>query len=182
MQRDNLEKFISSNREAFDKAIPNLKVWAEIDKALSRKGARRRTLWQNLRIAAAVLLLLFTGGIVGNYLAGTSFGDASVSLRDIDPEYAEMAQYYEKQIDDKVKQLASYEQGQVVLEDFEQLDKTMEELKEDLLRAPKGKEEQIIENLIRSYQTKVQILERVLERIQSTDPQILKPEDNEVSI
>lgn len=182
MQRDNLEKFISSNREAFDEAVPSLKVWAEIDKTLAQKSARRRTLWQGMRVAAAVLLLLFTGGLAGHYLADTSFGDTSAALQEIDPEYAEIAQYYESQISDKVQQLASYEQGQLVLEDFEQLDQTMKELKEDLLRAPKGKEEQIIENLIRSYQTKVQILERVLERIHSTDKQLLKPEDNEVSI
>ena len=71
----------------------------------------------------------------------------------------------------------------MVLADLEQLDLTMQELRQELLRAPKGQEEQIIENLIRSYQTKVQILERVLERVQSTQqPNTLKPLDNEVSI
>ena len=33
--RDQLEKFISENREAFDDQVPDLKVWAEIDKELS---------------------------------------------------------------------------------------------------------------------------------------------------
>lgn len=182
MHRDNLEKFITDNREAFDRDIPSLKVWAEINKGLSEQQPRRLPLWRALRVAAAVLILLFTGAVAGRYLSSAGANDASLAIEEIAPEYVEMAQYYERKIDNKVQQLASYQQGESVLKDFEQLDKQMEELKEELLRAPKGREEQIVENLIRSYQTKVQVLERVLERIQATSQEKINTSDDEVSI
>lgn len=182
MHRDNLEKFVVENREAFDREIPSLKVWAEIDKGLREQRSRRLPLWRSLSVAAAVLILLITGAAAGHYLGGAGADKATIAIEDIAPEYVEMAQYYERQIDNKVQQLAGYRQGESVLEDFEQLDNQMEELKEELLRAPKGREEQIVENLIRSYQTKVQILERVLERIQTTSQEKINTSDEEVSI
>lgn len=183
MERDSLEKFITANRESFDQGIPSLKVWAEIDQELSHRRGRRVSIWRSLRIAAAVLLLLMSGAVAGHLITSSGTSETAIAIQEIAPEYAELAQFYQEQIDDKVQQLVTYRQSDVVLEDFAQLDKSIAELKQDLLRAPKGTEEQIVENLIRSYQTKVQILERVLERIQSThQQQTLNPEDDEISI
>jgi len=183
MQRDSLEKFVLENREAFDDAIPSLKVWGEIDRSVNRREARRITLRRSLRIAAGVLFLLFAGALAGHYLSGLEEENPVAVLENVAPEYFEMAQYYEGEISSKEKQLAAYQQGETVLEDFAQLDEAMEELKEELLHAPKGQEEQIVENLIKNYQTKIQILERVLERIQSnTNQEQFKPADDEISI
>ena len=182
MQRDSLEKFIMANREALDQGVPSLKVWAGIDHQLSRATAVRVSMWRIARIAAAVAALLFIGAVAGNYLARTGGEDPSVALREIAPEFLEMQQYYEQQIDARVQQLTHYRQSDNVLADFKSLDAAVDELKQELLRAPKGQEEEIIENLVRSYQTKIQVLERVLERIQSTNPQPAKSADDEISI
>lgn len=182
MQRDNLEKFILSHREEFDQAIPSLKVWADIDRELGHRRAKRITLWRVAQVAAAVAILLFSGALIGTYIASKSENTAIAALEELSPEYVEMQQYYEQQIDNQIRQLAHYQQGETVLEDIAQIDKAMEELKEDLLRAPQGQEQQIVENLIRTYQTKVQILERVLERIQNNNQETFKPEDDEISI
>lgn len=184
MQRDRFEEYILNNREAFDDAIPSLKVWAGIDRKMSERGARRIPLWQGLRVAAAVVVLLFTGAVVGRFLAERPNAEPIAALETIAPEYVETARYYQDQIDRKEQQLAGFQQSEAVLEDVKQIDQTMQELREELLRAPKGQEEQIIQNLIKTYQTKVNILERVLERIQpnNNSQQPLKPADNEVSI
>ena len=62
----------------------------------------------------------------------------------------------------------------------------MDELRLELEVAPRGAEEQIVTNLIRSYQIKVKILERVLERIGSdnpaSQPEVKNKKSNEVSI
>lgn len=184
MKRDRLEEFILENRESFDDAIPSLKVWAGIDRNISARSARRISLWRGLRIAAAVIVLLLTGAVVGRYISESPSNEPIAALENIAPEFAETARYYEDQIDQKEKQLASFQQGDAVLEDIKQIDQTMQELREELLHAPKGQEEQIIQNLIKTYQTKVNILERVLERIQpnNNSQQPSKPAENEVSI
>lgn len=182
MERDNLEKFILENREAFDNAYPNLKVWAEIDKTLEQKSAKKVNLRRILSIAASVVVLLVAGGLVGSYLSQPKAEDLQAMLENISPEYSEIEQHYSRQINQKYQQLVSNDNAGVVKDDFAQIDKVMQELKQELLDAPKGKEEQIIQNLIISYQTKIEILERVLERIQSTNQKPLKSEDDEISI
>ena len=113
----------------------------------------------------------------------TSETELASSIETANPEYAEMVQYYTDQVDNKYQQLVSLNAAVNVEEDLQQVDQVMEELKTELRDAPKGSEEQIIASLIMSYQTKVEILERVLEHIQTTtNRKSLKPEDDEISI
>ncbi len=188
---DRLEKFVIRNRAEFDSEVPSLRVWAEIDKQLAQKSAKRLTLWKALRVAAAVVILLCAGSLIGTKVLGPTPAIAS-SLAEIAPEYADLENYYNSQIDQKIKLLASYRHDVYVQEDLRQLDEIFAELKEELELAPKGAEEQIIQMMIENYETKVSILERVLEKIQSTNPEVIqegeldsgktKTEGNEISI
>ncbi|MEM9821217.1 MAG: hypothetical protein AAF985_09105 [Bacteroidota bacterium] len=180
--KDNLEKFIQDHREEFDREIPSLKVWAAIDKNLrdedeEQPTAKPRTMWRYAWIAASIAFLLATGALIGVQMAED--GQAGIaSLSDVSTEYAEMENYYQKQIQEKVAILARYD-DQTVTEDLKQVDEFMVELQEELKEAPKGNEEKIINAMIDNYQTKINILERVLERIQSTNRENSKSEENE---
>ena len=180
--KDLLEQFILDNREQFDDATPGLKVWAGIDKAVNARVQPRLQVIRVLRAAAAVAILLTIGGIGGYYFSRPAAPDAVAILQETDPEYFEMEQFYQDQINDKIQQLASYRRDNTVLTDLQDVDKAMEELKQELINAPKGKEQEIIANLIQSYQTKVAILEMVLERMEAANPQNVKSKTNEISL
>jgi len=179
--KDNLEQFIQDNRQEFDREIPSLKVWAAIDKELNtdpeeKPVGKTRSMWRYAWIAASVALLLASGAFIGIQMTGEQSEIASLS--DVSTEYAEMEVYYQKQIQEKVALLARYD-DQTVTKDLEQVDEFMKELQQELKEAPKGNEEIIINAMIDNYQTKVNILERVLERIQSSNRKNLKSEENE---
>lgn len=194
IDNDNLEQFISRDRESFDTGIPSLKVWSNINKDLSQRKAKRVTLWKSLKVAASVVILLIAGATMGSYLTKTSSGTHSSvpqivaeqqesqekAIEEIAPEFVKMEQVFNTEVDSRIQQLASYQHDNLVKEDLEQLDLAMEELKRELLKAPKGTEQQILDNLIESYKTKLAILERVLERVQTNKP--IKTSNNEVSI
>lgn len=181
MQRDPLETFITSNREAFDDGIPALKVWADIDRRLEAPVIRRRRRWQHLRIAAAVAVLLTLGGVAGSYLTQSQANNPVAVLNEVAPEYSEMAKYYQEEIDRQVQLVSNSDQADPdVFQDLEQIDATMNELQQELLNAPRGTEQEIVENLIRSYQAKLAILQRVLDRINQTNDE--NSTINEVSI
>lgn len=182
MYKDNLEEFIKGNRADFDTKVPSLKVWAEIDKQLEQKHSKRRRLFVMVRAAAAAVVLLFSGAMAGSYYMAEQEQTAAVEIEALAPEYAEMVQHYSSEFNSKYQQLASLNATETVSDDLEQVDRIMEELKTELQNAPKGSEEQIISSLIISYQTKVDILERVLERIHKSNRKLLNPEDNEISI
>ncbi len=178
---DNLERFILENRESFDNEVPGLRVWAGIDKHLEHRPSPRIVWMKRLRIAASVALLLMAGGAAGAYLAGPSSSKVK-SLADISPEHAEMERYFNTQIQDKMALLASYEQNAYVKEDIRELEALYEQMKLELSNAPEGAQEKIIQAMINNYQTKIDILERVLEKVQTTIPSNSKTADNEYSI
>lgn len=178
---DKLEKFILQNRDAFDDDVPSLKVWAAIDQALEEKPAKRVTLRHSLRIAAAVVFLLMAGAAAGLYLSN-HFQTTPASLAELAPEFAELEQYYTSQVDLRMRELVQYRHAHAVQSDLEQLDQVAAELRVELANAPKGSEEQIINAMIYNYKAKLEILERVLQKIQSTNQGTLKTEDDEISI
>jgi hypothetical protein len=53
-----------------------------------------------------------------------------------------------------------------VMEDLQQIDEVQKDLRRELQNAPKSSREEIIQTMIKNYQTKLDILERVLTRVQ----------------
>ncbi|MBI5915947.1 MAG: hypothetical protein HY842_11255 [Bacteroidetes bacterium] len=177
---DNLEKFILENRAAFDTAVPDLKVWSDIGRSLEQRPLRRVVWMKRLRVAAAVALLLTAGGAMGAYLANS--GKEVKSLADVSPEHAEMERYFNSEVNEKLAQLASYQQDGFVQADMQELDEVYEQLKLELETAPAGADEQIVQAMIENYQTKINILEQVLEKVQTVNPNNIKTEEDEISL
>lgn len=174
---ERLEKFILQNRDDFDTAVPSLKVWAEIDKNLvTRKKGKRVRMWKAMRVAAAVAILLVCGGVAGIYYNDALPQNAN-SLADLAPEYAELEKFYAQEVNQKTRQLASYQHASLVNEDLKVLDNLFLELMEEYKNAPKGSEDQIIQAMINNYQTKINILETVLGKIESTNNKIIPFEE-----
>jgi hypothetical protein len=189
-KQNSLKTFIQANREAFDEATPSFRVWTEIDQVLHPQQKQRTLGVLNIRrvlsIAASILLLLAVGAASGIYFMKQQVQEAAAvaSLEDISPEYAEMVRYYDAQIKEKAQQVSLQTNDKTVMEDLKAVDNAMAELEAELKKAPKGAEEQLVASLIKSYQIKLSILERVLERIQSAKKDSTKQnlEDDEVSI
>lgn len=178
---DNLEKFIRENRAAFDTEVPRLDVWAKLDKHLdSQRPPARVVFMKRLRVAAAVLVLLTAGGLGGAYLTGSS--RTVESLADVSPEHAEMERYFNSQVEEKMAKLASYKQDGVVKADIKELDETYEQLRKELQTAPEGADEKIIQAMIETYQTKISILQQVLEKVEKVNPTTINTAENEVSL
>ncbi len=183
MQHNDLEKFIHDQRDAFDDARPSLKLWAAIEKDLEAEGTssvrqiRIHRPWY--QIAAAIVVLLSLGGIGGTYLSQQDSEPVAQGLiEQIAPEFGEMELYYNQKIKDNYARLAAYTQDSEIDADLAQMDQAMAELRADLADAPSGREEQIVQQLIESYRLKLQILERILERIENTDNNITTPDNN----
>ena len=163
-----LEDFVQQNREGFDDKLPSDSLWQAISKELPEKKRKRRWWKPMLRVAAIALVFLSIGVAIGNYMGNTS-STASRTLSDISPEYAELEQFYTLKINQKIGQLDRFEQKEAVLEDLKELDQNFKELQQEL--GETRDEEQIIYLMIENYQTKISILERVLDRLGDEDIQ-----------
>lgn len=166
---DPLEMFIRNNREAFDTETPDARIWAAIEQNVPAKAAKVVSVnWrQNLMRAAAAIALLIAGINIGIWY-GADAAQAGMSMSDVSTEYAELEQYYQRDITSKQNKLAraAAYSDKNVLDDLRQMDGMMNELREELAHVPPGNREQVVRAMIENYKAKAAILERVLQHIE----------------
>ena len=187
--KDQLEDYIQDNREAFDDAVPSLKVWAAIDKELGSQNhkavsaGRRFSLRRALAMAASVVLLLGLGVVLGSQLtSGNRLQKNLASDNEIFKEVEDMKSYYEAEIKNKEAQLVNYNERKNIAPDLAQIDQHLKELAEELKSVPSGSEEQVINAMINSYQAKTAILEKVLENLENKKGRTNKNNSDETNI
>ncbi|MFZ4426134.1 MAG: hypothetical protein ACOYOO_03170 [Saprospiraceae bacterium] len=177
--RDSLENFILENQHHFDDATPRAALWHQI----KPKARHARVFKLNMPMAvAASILFLLTGAFASTLLSRMATSRKIAALERSAPDFLETERYYQRQIRQKTARLAGIPAGNPVLYDLRQLDQAMEELKNELLNAPKGKEEELISNLIQGYQMKISILELVLQKLEQTPSANYKNNKHETGI
>jgi hypothetical protein len=183
---DNIEKFVQNNAEQFDTATPNLKIWANIENKLPQQTTKVNTPivaklgWWRQAAAAAILLLCGVG--LGLFINTKKEATITQAMGQMAPEMQETEQFYNKKIETKLTQYASYTQDPSVLADLKQVDEVQEELRKELENAPTTAREDIVKRLIKNYQIKLGILERVLNNINEHQLENQKPQQQHESI
>lgn len=180
--KDQLEKFILENRDLFDDPVPHDELWGRISPQLPRKRKPRVFTLNTTGAIAAGVLFLLTGALAGRILTTKSLSRQLAILEKTAPDFVEAERYYQGQIRQKTAQLASLPAGNPVLYDLKQLDKAIEDLKKEILTAPKSKDEDIIAKLIQAYQIKIEILELVLQKHHHTPSEYQKKNRYETTL
>jgi hypothetical protein len=72
----------------------------------------------------------------------------------------------QKSINEKLFQLRELNAEESIFSDLKQMDRSMEELNKELERIPLGQEKIILEQLKRGYQTKIDILDKIIHRLE----------------
>lgn len=172
---DPLERFLTEHRADLDIAEPPANLWPHIqiqvvteNKQPGRLRINRLNWSRHLLRAAAAITLLLTGISIGLWLGNQEGG--AMAMGEVSTEYAELEDYYQREIAVKQVRLANYNGSQPaeVGQDLQQLDLIMEELRRELANVPPGNREQIVRAMIENYKAKTAILERVLERLEET--------------
>ncbi|WP_199736661.1 hypothetical protein [Fibrisoma montanum] len=195
MKKDNLERFVRDNREAFDDAEPPMGLWSKIESGLGGPGladpignerddtlsgrvvplngnaARGAGGWFNLnwRVAASIAVLLLAGTLLyKNYQPKTA---APSELVAAGPAYAQQVAHYTQLIDNKRAELKQMTGSNPALyeqfsADLDRLEHSYQGLKAELPQNPN--QEVLIQAMIQNLQLQINLLNeqlRVIERI-----------------
>lgn len=166
---DNLEKFVTSNRDNFDFLDPDPKIWEKINK--SKQTVRiKGILWKVAAILIVLLVYPFYTLVLNNNLNNNNLSGNDLVISKI-PELLEADAYYTAYISDQMQglQMQLIDNPDIKTEldkDINDLDKIYNELLEDLKDNIDNKE--VVEALIQNYRMKVKILDELLDYI-STD-------------
>ena len=192
MKKDNLERFVRDNREAFDDKEPPGNLWQKIDAGLDKQQSDRETpfrqVYKNLskpersglahqigwprldwRVAASIAVLLLAGAFLYmNQQYGVTHQPEVVAAS---PTYAKAVVQYTQLIDDKRSELKQMTEGNPALyqefaTDLDRLEKSYQSLKADLPQNPN--QEVLIQAMIQNLQLQINLLNeqlRVIQRI-----------------
>lgn len=152
--KDELEDFITKNRDAFDDQEVPRDAWPVIR---SRIGFRAPSLWNSVVIwrAAAILFMVTTG----YFFVSTTLTKKAIS-READAssvaltEFHDVEQFYIQQISDKVKLIDNFKRADGLngfTHDFHQLEAMYMVLKEEMKSSPseKVKDAMVLNLLVR---------------------------------
>lgn len=172
---NSLETFIRNNREAFDTETPAQGIWPAIEQTLpGAQGAKvvHLSWYRTLSRLAAAIALLIAGVSIGIWYARADANNG-MAMGELSTEYAELEQYYQRDISTKQQKLATFAsyRDQDVHDDLQQMDQALIELREELARVPPGNREQVVRAMIENYKAKMNILERVLEHLEQQQQQ-----------
>ncbi|MBL7864639.1 MAG: hypothetical protein JNK10_07175 [Cyclobacteriaceae bacterium] len=158
MKDDNMEKFFSDNRSAFDDRTPSDRVWNLIERTLF--GGTHIGVWNSVTIwrAAAVVLL----GLCVYQFVAPRLGP-QVLDRLSQQEFRDVESFYAAQISEKVSLIRNDESftDDQFTQDFEKLEAMYAVLAEELKRHPSQK---VKDALVLNMLVRIDLLNQLLQQ------------------
>ena len=168
---DPLRSFIATHRDAFDTETPPPRL---ADRLFPSEAApasppklrvshrRRRTLGFLMGIAASLLLLL-TAYHFGSRAGYRASQDELVAqqIERMDPELAEAERFYRHKISTEFTKVSQVNDDPQLLRDLEELDRATTEIRAQLIEVPASQRPVLVNQLIETYRTKLEILLRI---------------------
>ncbi len=167
---DNFEQFIQQNRAAFEQPGPSPRIWDALEKELGKKeekGRVVRMLSSNWFKAAVIALLLINAGVLFLFVKHKqSRSDVALMI----PEMQEAQVYYSSRIEARLDSIKTYPAGELgldssALKELELKNETYKMLEKELKNNPGN--ERIRAAIIRYYQMKLDLLDKILEEMQA---------------
>ena len=177
---DPLERFIATHRDAFDDATPPPQLLeAKLSGAPTPQARiparppklhvshRRRRTFLYLAGIAASLLLMFTAYRFGNQAGYQAGQEERIAQRveKMNPELAEAERFYQQRIDAEFTKVQQVNDDPALRRDLEEIDAATAELRAQLLEVPESQRHVLVNELIETYRTKLEILLRIQQHL-----------------
>jgi hypothetical protein len=183
--RDYIEEFILENRENFDTEEPPEGHFERFQSRLKEDSKGKRLNWHSIwRIAAITVFVFLAVNQARIWITPKTL--QPVTLSSISPEYAEVEFYYTNAINTGINNLNSLtragvmteEENEMIRQEFREYEKRYASIQEDLKANPN--DERVINAMIGYYQSKLNIIEMILSKLQEVKQ--LKNKSHEAEI
>jgi len=179
---DKLEKFIIENKDQINDRIPSPDVWDNIERDLAAAKAKRFSIVKFLGAGAAAIALLLVGVWLGVNFEVDDM-DRAISNSSF-TDYKQTEQYYAVQVKNYLTEIKELDAESNIEEELKQLDEVYQELREELLASGVKNQDIIINAMIKNYQIKIGMLERIVDKNKAKDlnKEIKKYNNEKISI
>lgn len=160
--KDNLEKFILRNREAFDSEAPPVFDWDALESGSSQGTRVRHMRWTRYAAAAAILLLV--GVSIGMIAYPRLYEYQQLQVFNESEEFRGIERYFNNEVHALLTKMDQSSERMDLESELKHIDAEIETLKIELVNAPKRSKEVILEAIIASFEAKVELMETALNR------------------
>ncbi|MEM9259421.1 MAG: hypothetical protein AAGA62_07220 [Bacteroidota bacterium] len=174
---DPLETFIATHRDDFDNSTPPPRLEGRVFAALGANAggtpmpplrvSHRRRILPILGIAASMLLLIaaaFTLGSNRGYAAAEQ-DLVAAEIERINPELVEAEDYYREEIATQYAKVTQVSNDPQLVEDLAAIDQATQEIRASLLEVPVSQRADLVDKLIETYRTKLDILLKIQQQL-----------------
>lgn len=171
---DHIEDFIRNNRAELDLDEPSSSLWLGIEQRIP--SASKRMLLRYMSAAASVMILIVASYFVGVRSNSPSLHEDLFASEAQFQEFKEASNYYITTIDHKTSQAKEAGMDKEVMNDLKQLDEVYNELRNELITTEYKDKEYLINLMINNYKTKINILERIINKKEKNENTISEDE------
>lgn len=171
MSESSFEDFISRHRQDFEENGPSQRVWAQLEKELAPKKSSKviQLIGRHWLKAAAILVLVVNSVVIYQFLQMKK----SEHLVNVSPEMQEAKMYYTSQIEQRLETIKAYPDTVLGLDstgrkELELRNDTYQMLEAELIQNPGN--ERIKAAMVRYYQLKLDLLDKILEELREKQP------------
>jgi alkylated DNA nucleotide flippase Atl1 len=179
---DDLEKIIMKNRQLFDSVEPSSEHFIRFQTKLDKIQKRKIKPWKSwmfaVKVASVSVLFILSALYVNEHL----FIKNSFSGKQENNEVIEAQQYYNHLVTtriNQIEQLNDYmtpEQKQMLKKEFTEMDEMYKKLLNDYNKMPN--DPRIIQSLLKHYQMKTEILNRIVNDLKNIQTQKQQKNEN----
>jgi hypothetical protein len=166
-----LEKYLSRQRENLDVETPDDNIiWAGIQERLHPdkqpdKHQISKTMLIRIRNIAAVAVILFSLGYIGNDIINGRLGERKISLSSINNELGRREKEYKTLVNFKTEEVKSFRGSDDVIikqlfDEIKKLDAVYDQSIKDLKEL--GPNERVINTIFNTYELKIRLLELII--------------------
>lgn len=171
--KDNLDDFVSQNRNDFDDREPSEKVWKTIESSMS--FSNNSSIWNSLIVwrAAAVIFMVLSVYLL---LPERDSPKQKVALK----EFADVEQFYFQEISEKTKLIQDFKRTEGLngfTNDFKQLEAMYMVLKDEMEGSPS---QQIKDALILNLLVRIDLLNQQLNKFEKDEYKEESTEEEEM--
>lgn len=171
--RDNLDDFVTQNRNDFDDREPSEKVWKTIESSLS--FSNHSSIWNSL-IAWRAAAVIFMALSVYLLLPGRDSPKQKVAMK----EFSDVEQFYIQQISEKTQLIHDFKRTEGLngfTNDFKQLEAMYMVLKDEMEGSPS---QQVKEALVLNLLVRIDLLNQQLNKLEKDEYKEESTEEEEV--
>jgi len=179
---DDLKKIITENRQLFDSAEPSSEHFIKFQNKLNNKQIKKTKPWNSwmfaVKVASVSILFILSALYINEHL----FIKNNFTNKQNNNEIIEAQQYYNHLVTtriNQIEQLNDYmtpEQKEMLKKEFTEMDKMYQKLLNDYNKMPN--DPRIIQSLLKHYQMKTDILNRIVNDLKNIQTQKKQKNEN----